>query len=133
MDLFIPAMESSVVIAAHYARACGRDTVLAQDMCLGLMFAARHVVGKQIGSLFPEIWERDDSESESESEEDSESESGEPEWTRYEGEDPQLKLVNECADTWDEWEPENPAERALKNAVEKARENYGWAVPMGPS
>jgi len=82
---------------------------------MGLMFAARHVVGKQIGSLFPEIYEDEDEEDDEE-----EDEEEDVPWTRYEGDDPQLNLVNECADTWDEWVPENPAERALKDAVEKA-------------
>jgi hypothetical protein len=27
--------------------------------------------------------------------------------------------MNECADTWDSWNPDNPVERALKNAVDK--------------
>jgi hypothetical protein len=117
MDVFLPVMESAMVIAGHYAKACGRDCVLAQDVCLGLKFAARHVVGKQIGSFFPEIYDESDTESGSE---DSESESEEPEWTRYEGDDEKLRLVNECADTWDAWEPETPAERILKGAVEKA-------------
>jgi hypothetical protein len=116
-DVFLPVLESAMVIAGHYAKACGRDCVLAQDVCLGLKFAARHVVGKQIGSFFPEIYEESDTESGSE---DSESESEEPEWTRYEGPDEKLRLVNECADTWDAWEPETPAERILKGAVEKA-------------
>ena len=124
-DIFLPVLESAVVVAAHYAKGCGRDTVLAEDMCMGLMFAARHVVGKQIGSLFPEIYAEESSSDGDESESDHEAE--EPEWTRYEGTDPQLIVVNECADTWDEWEPETPAERALKNAVEKAKESYGGA------
>lgn len=123
IDLFLPVMESAVVVAAHYAKGCGRDTVLAQDMCFGLMFAARQVTGKQIGSLFPEIYEESDSEDQEESDEDEE----DPEWTRYEGTDEILLKVNECADTWDSWEPESPAERALKNAVEKAKESYGGA------
>jgi len=116
LDIFLPAMESAMVIASHYAKATGRNCVTAQDVRMGLMFAARHVVGKQVGSLFPEIYE-DEEEEEEEEEEDQEPEEN---WTRYEGDDPQLKLVNECADTWDEWEPESPAERALKDAVEKA-------------
>lgn len=122
-DIFLPVMESAVVIASHYAKGCGRDTVLAQDMCFGLMFAVRNVTGKQIGSLFPEIYEEPDSASESGSDDDAE----DPEWTRYEGPDEMLTKVNECADTWDAWEPESPAERALKNAVEKAKESYGGA------
>jgi hypothetical protein len=125
MDLFLPVLESAVVIAGHYAKGCGRDTVLAQDMCLGLMFAARNVTGKQIGSIFPEVYE--DSESDSESEEEEDEEQEDPEWTRYEGDDETLMKVNECADSWDSWEPESPVEHALKNAVEKAKESYGGA------
>jgi hypothetical protein len=130
LDLFLPAMESAVVIAAHYAKACDRP-VLAQDVCMGLMFAARHVVGKQIGSLFPEIYESDEeSQSDSELEEVDDSDYT---WTRYDGPDETLQQVNLCAATWNEWEPENPAELALKSAVEKTKEKYGWAEPMGPS
>ena len=120
MEIFLPAMESAMVIASHYAKATGRNCVTAQDVRMGLMFAARHVVGKQVGSLFPEIYEEEEEE-----EEDEEDEEDEEHWTRYEGDDPQLKLVNECADTWDEWEPESPAERALKDAVEKATGSQG--------
>ena len=116
-DIFLPVFESAVVIAGYYAKACGRNTVLSQDVRMGLMFAARHVLGKQIGSLFPEIYDEEDSEDESESGSDSE----EHEWTRYEGTDERLVLVNTCADEWDAWEPETPAERAIKSAVEKVR------------
>lgn len=124
LDLFLPVLESAVIIAGQYAKGCGRDTVLAQDMCLGLMFAARNVTGKQIGSLFPEVYEE---ESDSESGDSSASDDAEVVWTRYEGTDEILTKVNECADTWDEWEPESPAECALKSAVEKAKESYGGA------
>jgi hypothetical protein len=118
-DVFLPVLESAMVIAAHYAKACGRDCVLAQDVCLGLKFAARHVVGKQVGSFFPEIYQESESESGSE-DSGSESEPEEPTWSRYDGPDEKLRLVNECADTWDAWEPETPAERIIKGAVEKA-------------
>jgi hypothetical protein len=119
IDIFLPVMESSVVLAAHYANATGRDTVTAQDMCYGLMYAARTVTGKQIGSLFPEVY--DESESDEEEEDDEENE----QWNRYEGTDDEHAIkMNECADTWDAWEPESPAERALKNAVNKAMEQY---------
>ncbi len=119
LDIFLPVLESSVVLAAHYAKATGRDCVTAKDMCYGLMYAARTITGKQIGSLFPEVYENDDEESEEEEDEE------DVLWTRYEGTDDEHALkMNECADTWNDWEPETPAERALKNAVNKAMEEY---------
>ena len=124
LDIFLPVMESAIVVAAHYAKACGRP-VLARDVQMGLMFAARHVVGKQIGSFFPEIYDSEESD-----EEVTEVDEGDYEWTRYEGPDEKLQLVNAAADGWDAWEPETPAERALKNAVEKAKERYGGS--LGP-
>lgn len=139
LDVFRPVMESATVLAAHYAKACGRDVVLQEDMRFGMMYAARYVTGRQIGSLFPEIYEEEtESSADSDEEEDpdfdpdgSES-SGSWEtvddedlvWTRYEGsEDDQAVKMNECADSWDAWEPQNPSERALKNAIDKQREN----------
>lgn len=114
LDIFLPVMESATVLAAHYAKACDRDVVLAEDMKFGLMYAARHVVGRQIGTLFPEIYD-----TESESDEDEE-EDEDPEWARYAGGSDETALkMNECYDTWTEWVPETPAERALKTAVDK--------------
>jgi len=123
MDLFLPVMESATVLAAHYAKACGRNCIMAQDMSYGLMYAARNVTGRQIGSLFPEVWEDEshgdsDEEEESESESDTDSSPDDP-WARYEGSDDTACKMNECADTWDQWVPTSPAERALKNAVDK--------------
>jgi hypothetical protein len=137
LDIFRPVMESATVMAAHYAKACGRDVVLAEDMNMGMMFAARYVTGRQIGSLFPEIYESSESGEEDEEGEDGddEEESGtdsdgwetvsdsELVWTRYQGtEDEQALKMNECADTWESWEPQNPSERALKNAIDKQKD-----------
>jgi hypothetical protein len=121
IDIFLPVLESSVVLAAHYSKATGRDCVTAQDVCYGLMYAARTITGKQVGSLFPEVYDEEDSgEEEEEYEEDVEEQ-----WIRYEGTDNEHAIkMNECADTWDAWEPESPAERALKNAVNKAMKEY---------
>jgi hypothetical protein len=121
IDIMIPVLESATVLAAHYARSCGRDVILAEDMRLGLMYAARNVTGKQIGPIYPEVWDESDEEEEEESGSDSDEE--DPEWVRYEGSDDMANKMNECADTWDAWEPESPAERALKSAVDKQREN----------
>jgi hypothetical protein len=121
IDIFLPVLESSVVLAAHYAKATGRDCITGKDICYGLMYAARTVTGKQIGSLFPEVYEESDSDEEEEENEEDEEE----QWIRYEGTDNEHAIkMNECADTWDEWEPESPAEAALKNAVNKAMEEY---------
>ena len=133
LDIFLPVMESAVVLAAHYCKAAGRDCVQAEDMRIGLMFAARNVAGKHLGTLYPELYEE---ESCSDSDEDSGSGSWETVsdgeespcdsddvWTPYTGtEDEMARRMNECAETWDAWEPETPAERALKNAVDKQRE-----------
>ena len=129
IDVFLPVMESSVVFAAHYANACGRDCVTSQDVCYGMMYAARTITGKQIGSLFPEVYQEDSDEEEEEGSEgsrpeDSGEEEAEANWTRYQGTDQQALQMNACADSWDAWEPESPAERALKNAVNKAKEEY---------
>jgi hypothetical protein len=123
MDVFLPVMESSVVLASHYAKESGRNTVTATDMMYGLMYAARNVVGKQLGSLFPEIYDSEESdEDEIETVDDDE----EP-FVRYQGTDPDSigYKMNLCADTWDEWEPEIPAEQALKSAVENQRHLLG--------
>jgi len=134
LDIFRPVMESATVMAAHYAKACGRDVVLQEDMRMGMMYAARYVTGRQIGSLFPEIYSESQSDSSSEGSDydpdDSDSSASwetvsdsELVWTKYEGtEDEQAVKMNECADTWDAWEPQNPSERALKNAVDKQRD-----------
>jgi len=118
-DIFLPVMESAVVLASHYAKESGRNTVTAADMMYGLMYSARHVVGKQLGSLFPEIYE----ESESDEEDIETVDDDEEPFKRYEGSDPECIAykMNQCADTWDDWEPETPAEQALKNAVENQR------------
>ena len=121
IDIFLPVLESSVVLAAHYAKATGRDCVTAQDMCYGLMYAARTITGKQVGSLFPEIYDESDEEEEEEENEEDEEE----QWIRYTGTDNEHAVkMNECADSWEAWEPASPAEAALKNAVNKAMEQY---------
>jgi hypothetical protein len=120
-DLFLPVMESATVLAAHYAKACGRDCVVATDMKYGLMYAARNVAGKHVGTLYPEAYEEDEDEDEDEDE--GEEEDEDPEWTEYTGtEDDMAVKMNECARTWAEWIPENPTENALKSAVDSIGE-----------
>lgn len=67
--------------------------------------------------MFPELLESD------EEEEDDEIEivpDDEDPFTRYQGTEDDLALrMNECYDTWAEWEPSNPAEMSLKKSIDK--------------
>ena len=119
IELILPVMESATVLGAHYAKSCGRNEITAQDMRMGMMYAARNVLGKQVGSLYPEIYEDEEEEEEEEDEEDEENQ----EWSRYEGDDDMSVKMNECADSWNEWEPESPAEFMLKKAIDKQLED----------
>ena len=122
-DLLLPVLEAGTVLASHYAKACGRDVVTSQDMQIGLMYAARNVAGKQMGSLYPEIYE---DEEEEEWETDSEGivdDSEGNEFTRYTGTEDLMVKMNDCFDTWADWNPESPLEVSLKNAVDKAGQN----------
>ena len=115
IDIVTPVLESSMILAAHYTKACGRNTVTAQDVKYSMRFCARELVGKHIGTLFPELQDSDDESDCSDVEEVDEDE--EP-FTRYEGVDPQLVAVNQAYDTWAEWNPVSPIEKLLKNAVD---------------
>ena len=76
----------------------------------------QHPQGQQQEVQLPAL-ENDDSDSDSDSDSDQEEEE---EWTRYDGSDDDTSCkMNACVDTWSEWTPTNPAERALKNAVDK--------------
>ena len=128
IELFLPVMESATVLAAHYSQACGRDCVVGRDMRYGLMYAARNVAGKHVGSLYPEVYDEDSdtesegdalSEEDDESDPDEESDPEDTEWTAYEGADDDMAVkMNDCARTWAEWVPANPTEAALKSAVD---------------
>ena len=119
VEILKPFHEASVVYAAGYAKACGRNTVTLQDMEYGSKYAARYVVGVHTQSVFPEVYEEDSTDEDEE--EDVTPLDPEDEFTRYQGDDDQMNLINQCYDTWDEWEPETPIQRAAKNAIQ----NYG--------
>jgi hypothetical protein len=116
IDLLIPVMEAATILGSHYAKACGRDTITGMDVAYGLMYAARNVTGKQIGSLFPEIYDSDNDDEEA-----IEVDEAEEPFTRYEGTEELYVNMNTCADTWDSWEPTSPVEAILKSAVDKAK------------
>ncbi len=114
-DIIRPVMESAVVLASHYCKKCGRDCVTSMDVNYALKFCVRNVLGKQIGTLYPEIYE--DDESEDDDEYDVIDTEDETPFSRYSGEDELMNKVNECWDTWDQWEPIGTLEQHMKQAI----------------
>ena len=118
INIFQPVLESSVVLAAHYATNTGRNVVTVQDTQYAMRYCARYITGNTTGSLFPEIYEVDDSGSDSDSDVIEEDDSNIPDFIRYTGDDVLMNLINDCWDTWSEWTPSNEAERMIKNAID---------------
>lgn len=114
VDIVQPVMEQSVVLAAEYCRACGRDVVLPEDMEYAMKYCAMHLVGRTIGSIAPEVYESGD---EDDDEDDEDEDEEEPPFERYSGDDPKYTGMNEAYDGWHAWEPQNPTEHLLKNAI----------------
>ena len=116
IDIITPVMESAVVLSGHYAKACGRNTILAKDMEYCLKYCAMHTVGQQIGSYFPDMYEDENSEDEDEiqivDEED------ELPFEPYSGDDDRFKKIIDAYDAWDNWIPTNPSEEMIKNAID---------------
>lgn len=117
INIITPVMEGSIILAAEYAKACGRDYVTGMDTQYGMKYAARTYVGRHSGTLFPEL---QDEESDDEDDPDVfEEDDGNHPFTRYEGNNQQFVDMNEAFDTWADWEPNSPVERMLKDAVDK--------------
>ncbi len=116
LDILLPVIESAMVLGGDYAKKSGRDTLTGTDLEYALKFCARHVTGKHIGTLFPEL--QQDSESDSEGSNAESDDSDEPPFTGYTGDDETLKKVNECFDTWDDWVPLNLTEQMLKKSID---------------
>ena len=117
IELILPVMESSMIYAADYSKACGRKYVHSYDVKYGMRYAARHVTGKQVGSFFPEIYDSD-SDSDSDESEVEVVEETLDDFTRYEGSEQLFNDMNEAFDTWEEWAPESPIEKMLKDSVD---------------
>ena len=118
INIIQPILEQSVILAAEYAKACGRDFITSMDVQYAMKYAARNVTGRYTGTLFPEI----DSDEESDDDEEIEvidEEDEDHQFTRYSGTEQQILDMNESFDTWDQWEPYSPVEKMLKDAVDK--------------
>jgi hypothetical protein len=115
IDIMMPVMEQSMVLAAEYSKACGRDVILPEDMEYASKYCAMNTVGNNIGSIFPDVYDEEESDDETEIEEVSAEDC--PTFKRYSGEDLKFNQVNEAYDRWNTWEPQSPAEQMLKNAI----------------
>jgi hypothetical protein len=115
IDIIQPVMEKAMILAAEYSKACGRDTILPEDMEYAMKYCAMNTVGETIGSIMPEIYDEELSDEDEELEEIDPEDC--PDFVRYSGTDPNFIMVNEAFDRWDNWVPQNPTEQMLKNAI----------------
>lgn len=115
IEIITPVLESAVVLSGHYARACGRDTILAKDMEYCMKYCAMHTVGQQIGTYYPELYDDTDSEEDDiEIDNDIDEKTFEP----YSGNDERFVKINDAYDAWEGWSPTNPSEAMIKNAID---------------
>ena len=115
LDLLQPVIESAVVLAAKYAKESGREAVTPMDINYAMKFCGRYVTGNQIGTMFPEIYDSSDSDDEDDADYLTDDET---EFIRYNGDNQLMKDVNECYDSWDNWEPDAPIFVIIKNAID---------------
>jgi len=115
INLIQPVLEQSMIIAAQYSKACGRDAILSKDMEYAIKYCAMYKVGEKIGSHFPDLYDESDTDSENE---DIEQIDETPDmFTRYTGNEELFVTINKAYDDWDSWTPQNPTEELLKNAI----------------
>jgi len=118
VNIILPVIESSMLLAAEYSKACNRTFITSMDLKYAMRYCAINITGRQIGSLFPEIYE-DESDEESDEDDIEVVEENENDFTRYSGDNELYNRVNEAFDMWDAWVPYSPVEKMLKDAVDK--------------
>ena len=117
MNAIQPVLENSVIVAAEYCKATGRNVVTALDMEYGMKWCAMNVTGRVFGSILPEE-EQTDSDSDEDDMVVLESEMGfDDEFREYDGDDERYLGVNQAVRAWADWEPETPVEIMIKNAI----------------
>ena len=115
VNIITPVLEKSLLLACKYCNACGRNTVLAQDVEYAAKYCAMNTVGQDVGRVLE--LENDDDDDDDEVEVETVDDC-EHEFTRYDGQDALLQAVNAAHDAWDAWEPTIPVEIMLKNAID---------------
>jgi len=120
IEIITPVLEQSVLLAADYAKACGRDVILSKDFEYAIKYCAMNTVGQRIGSQFPEIYEDNSEDEDSEDEDALEivDETEEINFEPYSGDDKTYTDVNESYERWESWEPQTPVEEMIKNAID---------------
>jgi hypothetical protein len=125
-DILIPVLEKSMLMACKYSQACERDVVLPQDVEYAAKYCVMHTVGQDVGISVLDHEDEDEDEDEWETDEDEDEDDVEvvepedcPAFKRYEGDDPVALAMNEAHDKWSTWEPTNPVEIMLKNAIDR--------------
>ncbi len=120
IEIITPVLEQSVLLAADYAKACGRDVILSKDFEYAIKYCAMNTVGQRIGSQFPEIYEDNSEDEDSEDEDALEivDETEEINFEPYSGDDKKYTDVNESYERWESWEPQTPVEEMIKNAID---------------
>lgn len=113
IDVLTPVIESSMVLASHYAKTSGRDVVTKTDLEYALKYTVQHEVGTHIGSLFPELYDDSDSDESVDIVDDTD-----VPFTKYSGDDEWCTKMNRAYDTWDDWIPSCPLEILLRNSIE---------------
>lgn len=116
INVIQPVWESAMVLAGEYRKKCNREILTGDDFKYALKYSAMNLVGKHIGTLFPELQDEEDDDSLDDIE--TVDEDDEP-FTRYVGDDKLMNDINEAVDTWDSWEPASSIETMLKDAVDK--------------
>ena len=117
INIIQPVMEKSMVFAAEYAKACGRDIILGEDLEYAMKYCAMNEVGKKMGTHFPEIYE-DEYDTEEEEIEVIDEDEEDIEFERYSGREYKFVKMNIAYDNWENWVPKNPSEQMLKNAID---------------
>lgn len=114
IDIITPVFENAMILSGKYAKACGRNTILAKDLEYCMKYCAMNTVGQHIGSHFPEVYDDEDSEDEDVEEVNDEEET----FTPYTGSDVEMQAITEAYESWKTWKPTNPSEQMLKNAID---------------
>jgi hypothetical protein len=87
-----------------------------RDFEYALKFSARRVLGYHTETFFPE--EEEEAEDEDPDDMFEMDEDEEELWTRYDGPDARLQMVNEAAETWGAWTPETELQDAMKRSID---------------